>query len=131
MNAKQWTIISVSITLVILSELFPPWVYVSPSNRCPAGYSFITRPPVIRSYEDMRNLCFNSDVSSPEFFRSHRDEDGLNWHRAITGILCCGLVLLLTGSKSSLKKLCGGLVFVTGLLMLAAYVFIYSHIYYR
>jgi hypothetical protein len=66
MNSKQLVILISAMIMFFLSEVFPPWHYeyefyyesgYKTNGICPAGFSFVGRPPKIRSYKEISILC--------------------------------------------------------------------------
>jgi hypothetical protein len=127
MNTKQWAVILVAVGLFFISELFPPWFYVSNSNRCIAGYSFITRPPAAKSFDEMKKLCTESYIENQEAFETHKDQLRLNWQRVILVLLSVGLLLVLESRRSALKMVLGLIALCGGLAILGLYISLVPH----
>ena len=130
MNAKQLCVFIVSMILVLLSELFPPWRYeyldiVGHTLDCPAGYSFVTRPPAVKSYKEMLDLCImDSELPRLEQIIVHKNREALNWQRNIILLLSVGLLLLLTTHKAVIKSVIGWALFSLGVIILLLYTLI-------
>ena len=122
MNTKQWAVILVAVGLFFITELFPPWLYVSSSNRCIAGYSFITRPPTAKSFDEMKKLCTESYIENQDVFETHKDQLRLNWQRVILVLLSAGLLLVLESRRSALKTILGLSALSVGLAILWLYI---------
>jgi hypothetical protein len=77
LNQRQKLILFFGIALIVLSELFPPWVYFDSesSKHRHAGYHFFMNKPGLKSREEMLEL-YPSDGYDPhsiadEDFRKH------------------------------------------------------------
>lgn len=77
LNRKQKLILLTGITLIALSELFPPWVYFdsASSGHRHAGYHFFMNKPALKSREEMLELypgvAYDSHSIADEDFRQH------------------------------------------------------------
>lgn len=101
MNAKQWAVVLIAITLFSLSELFPPWLYLC--NGIPehsAGYHFLSNPP------EVKPICAGSDRISP-LPTVLKNSGRLNLQRIVLTILTIGLMLLWDNRRTTLKILIG------------------------
>src|SRR5262245_29694461 len=58
LNKGQKRVLLLGMALMILSELFPPWLYIdnNTSAKRSAGYHFIAIPPTVKSPEEMRMI---------------------------------------------------------------------------
>ena len=135
MTAKQRSILVISILLFLVSELFPPWRYEyqyieSFRHKCPAGYSFISQPPAVKSYDEMLSLCMTSEVPSPEQISTHKDSYRLNWQRVILLLLSVGILLALSDKRVRLKLVLGRILSGLGIVILLLYIFVQQFLYY-
>jgi hypothetical protein len=92
MNFKRLNILVSAIVIFAFSELFPPWHYeyefhygtgYTTNGRCPAGYSFITRPPKIKAYNEMIILCLVDSNGSLGEIKVYKNLEKLNAQRII------------------------------------------------
>ena len=58
MTKSQWTVLFIGGMLMLLSEVFPPWVYEDgwTSAQRTAGYHFLTKPPAVKSQNEMKRI---------------------------------------------------------------------------
>ncbi len=77
LNKKQKLALLTGITLIALSELFPPWAYFdsASSGHRHAGYHFFMNKPALKSREEMLELYPDSGYDphsiAGEDFRQH------------------------------------------------------------
>lgn len=77
LNQKQKLVLVLGITLIALSEIFPPWVYFDSesSGHRHAGYHFFMNKPGLKSREEMLELypgvAYDPHSKADEDFLQH------------------------------------------------------------
>ncbi len=132
-KGKQPVVLLVAALVLLISELFPPWryeyQYISEWRHiCPAGYGFITRPPGVKSYDEMLAACGTSEVPLSEV-TTHRDLWRSNYQRVILFVLTIGLLIALSTRRSALKQAGGIALVALGILGCIGYVLIVPFLY--
>jgi hypothetical protein len=134
MKTKQILILVAALTLLLLSELFPPWRYeyeYVPEYRhiCPAGYAFITRPPRVKAYDEMLSICGTSEVPL-EMITTHKDDWRVNWQRLILSLLSIGIFIRFNARRTRLTRISGDLLVLVSVLVFLAYVALLPFFYF-
>jgi hypothetical protein len=135
MNNRRVAVLMSLVIFFLLLELLPPWRYEyafieTYKHICPAGYSFITRPPAVRAYSEMLGRCYTSDVPSHETIAVRKDASRLNWQRGILALMTVGLLLVLSAPKTRLNSVLGSLFLLSGLATLVLYAIYIQVAYY-
>lgn len=97
MNKKQILIFVIGITLFVLSELFPHWVYFNrnTSGHRPIGYRYYANPPQLKSREEMLEL-YPNPVAGDDFMLNlevQKDAQRTLLQRAFLLLFTCGLLI--------------------------------------
>ena len=108
MNTKQWILVLVATATLVLSELFPPWLYKCDYLLYPAGYHFLTNPP------DPEAICINSDPLPAPLPTVLKNSSRLLVQRMTVIVLTVGLWLLLRSRRTRLSVLIGFLATCAG-----------------
>jgi len=125
MTKSQRTVLFIGGMLMLLSEVFPPWVYEDgwTSAQRSAGYHFLTRPPEVKSQNEMKRI-FGRPIEVPDhYFAVHRDRARLLGQRSFLLTATIGLLLVMHRPRRRWRLAFGSLaLFITsGLLCLYAY----------
>jgi hypothetical protein len=82
-NRDQDRVISVTVCLIVLMVLVPPWLYLdgNTSNQESAGYHFLFNPPPVTTYQEMFGVP-EDEVWTTRAVRVH-----MNWIRLTVQIL--------------------------------------------
>jgi hypothetical protein len=131
LNPKQHTVLLISVIIFILSELFPPWQYSYVqdhfSGTCPAGFSFITQAPAIKTYSEMQRICYTSDVIGN--ISTSKDVNKLWLQRVILALISFGSFLSQDTQRRKILRVSGRLTFTAGLVLLILYAVLLFFIY--
>jgi hypothetical protein len=130
MNSKQLSILISAVVIFTISELFPPWHYnyefyygsgYKTNGRCSAGYSFVTRPPKIKDYNEMAILCLVDSDGALREIKVYKSLEKLNIQRTIfTSIIASIFLSHFARNKKSILAL-SNTIFVFALAALAFY----------
>jgi hypothetical protein len=125
MNRKQSLVLLAGLSLLILSELFPPWLYEDENTSAvrSAGYHFVTSPPKVRSSEEMKSLFALRDSETTQFIWVHKDGIRLMGQRIILLFLIPGLWVVLFDRRRALNFVAGGLCLCIALIFSGLYIF--------
>jgi hypothetical protein len=134
MNAKQGRILVFAMFLTLISELYPPWIYEYAyvdefQHKCPAGYSFITRPPAVKTWDEMRSICATSEVPL-EKIRTSKDLIRLNWQRLILFSVAAGFFLYFARKNDRLQAILSRTILGIAFALLALYILVSPLLYY-
>ena len=102
--------------ILVLSELFPPWLYICENSMYPAGYHFLAKPPEIKA------ICPSSDPLPAPLPTVMENSRRLLVQRMIVIVLTAGLWLLLRSRRTSLSVLIGFLAICAGVVGLLYFV---------
>src|SRR5436309_14151598 len=111
LNTKQRIILLLGVAFFLLSELFPPWLYVDEydSAQRSVGYHFLYAPPLVKSSNEMKEIfSIPADSSEEHLFRVKVDTFHLFAQRIIIVFLTGGLLLILKDRKSLIWVILGG-----------------------
>jgi len=125
MTKRQWTVLFIGGMLMLLSEIFPPWVYEDgwTSAQRGAGYHFLTKPPGVKSQNEMKRI-FGRPVEEPDhYFSLHRDRARLLGQRSLLLTATIGLLLVMHRPRRMWRLAFGtlSLCITSGVLCLYAY----------
>lgn len=124
MNTKQRLILGAATTILLCSELIPPWQYeysyLTFTFTCPAPHGLITRPPAIPDYGELQRRCSTSDPM--ESIKTRKDMGRLNLQRVILALITLGLFLGLRDRQTKLLLILGAIALSVGLLLLLVYI---------
>lgn len=120
LSAKQRGVLLAAGLVLLGCELFPPWLYEyqyipSFKHACPAGYSFITRPPQVRSYDEMLSICKTSEVALSAVV-TRIDLWRWVYQMAIIGVSAIGLFLTVRPQQNALTRPVGTVLVLVGIL---------------
>ena len=120
LNAKQRGILLATAVLLLGCELFPPWRYEYEyiptfTHFCPAGYAFFTRPPAVRSSDEMLSICKTSEVPLSAVVTR---PDGGRWiyQTAVIGVSATGLFLAFRARQNAFTWLAATVLVLIGIL---------------
>ena len=125
MTKSQWTVLFIGGMLMLLSEVFPPWVYEDgwTSAQRSAGYHFLTKPPAVKSQSEMKRIFARPIVEPDHYFEVHRDGARLLGQRSFLLTATIGLLLVMHRPRRRWRLAFGSLALciTSGLLCLYAY----------
>jgi hypothetical protein len=125
MNRKQWLVLLVGTIVLVLSELFPPWLYEDENTSAvrPAGYHFISKPPKVGSSAEMKNLFALRESDTTQFIWVHKDGIRLMGQRIILLSLMPGLWVVFFERRTIINFVSGGLCLCIALVFSGLYIF--------
>lgn len=107
MNAKQSIVLSVAAVVLLLSALFPPWLYHCEWRSFSAGYHFFVSPPRIDA------ICISSDPLPAPPPTVHLNVNRLVWQIIVVIVGGVGLFLILRTPRTTLSVVTA--VFIIGI----------------
>jgi hypothetical protein len=125
MAKRQWTVLFIGGLLMLLSEVFPPWVYEDgwTSRQRSAGYHFLTKPPAVKSQSEMKRI-FAGPVEEPaRYFAVHRDRARLLGQRSFLLTATIGLLFVMHRPRRRWRLAFGSLALCITSALLCLYAF--------
>jgi hypothetical protein len=104
LNKRQKQILLLGIALIVLSELFPHWVYFDAmtSGKRSAGYHFFTNKPEIKSRDEMLKIfpVTREDYDFMQSLEVKPDRLRILLQRLLLSVFTLGLVILFKNNLS-------------------------------
>ena len=128
MNARQLIVLLTALILLLLAELFPPWLYEDgwTSEKRPAGYHFINNPPEGKPISELRDIFTLPDNGPPRHVSVQRDTIRIYGQRLTLLFLATGLFLLLSNRRTIPKLAFGGVSLIVGFAFLGLFIWYIS-----
>ena len=115
LNRKQKLVLLIGIALIVLSELFPHWVYfdANTSGHRPIGYQYYANPPQLKSWEEMLKLYPNPVAGEDFMLHIEVQKDALRTllQRAFLLLFMCGLLITFKRNLSLAWAILAGAIF--------------------
>lgn len=125
MNLRQWTVLFVAVALVLLLELFPPWLYEDGRNSAEqsAGHHFVFgSDPQVKSPAEMKHIFSITDESRLLGFSVRKDLGSIYLCRLILLFVPSGLFLVLDDERSLPKLVLGSISLCIGVGFVSLYI---------
>lgn len=121
LNPKQRTILMIASTLLVITVLFPPWLYEDSqtSRQYSAGYYFIFSPkPTLKPESEMRKMFSILSNEHSTSFAVYKDLGRIYGQYLALLFLIIGLLVFLIERQSYVKEMVGGFIFSIGIAFL-------------
>lgn len=126
MVCKQRTILIIFAAIFLLSEMFPPWIYIDKTSsiKYSAGFHFVFSPdPEIKSYSEIKERFSLPDRYQQEDFILRKDSGRLNLQRWSVLLFMISFLIASDERKSTYKKLIVIIFALIGIVFAAVWTF--------